>query len=61
MNLREIEWGDMDWIELAQDTEQWNVLVNTIMNLRVAQNVGKFLRDCTTGGLSRRAQIHGVS
>jgi hypothetical protein len=33
MDLREIEWGGMDWIHLAQDRDQWKTLVNTIMNL----------------------------
>jgi hypothetical protein len=27
--------GGMDWIGLAQDTDQWKALVNTVMNLRV--------------------------
>jgi hypothetical protein len=35
MDLREIGWGGMDWIELAHDRDQWRVLVNTVMNLRV--------------------------
>jgi hypothetical protein len=35
MDLREIGWGGMDWIDLAQDRGQWRVLVNTVMNLRV--------------------------
>jgi hypothetical protein len=35
MDLREIEWDGMDWIELAQDRDQWSSLVNTVMNLRV--------------------------
>jgi hypothetical protein len=35
--------------------------MNTVMNLRVPQNVVKFLGSCTTGGFSRRAQLHGVS
>jgi hypothetical protein len=35
MDLREISWGSVDWIELAQDREQWWALVNTVMNLRV--------------------------
>jgi hypothetical protein len=35
MDLREIGWGGMDWIDLAQDRDQWRVLVNTVMNLRV--------------------------
>jgi hypothetical protein len=34
-DLREIGWGCMDWIDLAQDRDQWRVLVNTMMNLRV--------------------------
>jgi hypothetical protein len=35
MDLREIRWGGMVWIELAQDRDKWRVLVNTVMNLRV--------------------------
>jgi hypothetical protein len=35
MDLREIRWDDMDWIELAQDRDQWRALVNTVMNLGV--------------------------
>jgi hypothetical protein len=32
MDLREIGWGGMDWIDLAQDRDQWRALVNTAMN-----------------------------
>jgi hypothetical protein len=35
MDLREIGWDDMDWIDLAQDRDQCIALVNTLMNLRV--------------------------
>jgi hypothetical protein len=35
LDLREIEWDGMDWIELAQDKDRWRALVNTVMNLRV--------------------------
>jgi hypothetical protein len=35
MDLREIGWGNMDWIGLAQDRDQWRALVNTVMNLQV--------------------------
>jgi hypothetical protein len=34
MDLREIEWGDMGWIDLAEGRDQWRTLVNTVMNLR---------------------------
>jgi hypothetical protein len=35
MDLRESGWGGMDWIDMAQDRDQWRALVNTVMNLRV--------------------------
>jgi hypothetical protein len=58
MHLREIGWNGIDWINLAQDWDQWKALVNKVMNLRVPQNTTKFLSSCTTGGYSRRAQLH---
>jgi hypothetical protein len=33
--VREIGWGVVEWIQLAQDTDRWRALVNTVMNLRV--------------------------
>jgi hypothetical protein len=35
LDLRKIGWGGMDWIDLAQDRDQWRALLNTVMNLRV--------------------------
>ena len=35
MNLQELGFGGMDWIELAQDKDRWRVLVTAVMNLRV--------------------------
>jgi hypothetical protein len=35
LDVREMGRGGMDWIHLAQDTDQWRVLVNMAMNLRV--------------------------
>jgi hypothetical protein len=32
MDLQEVGYGDMDWIELAQDREKWQALVNEVMN-----------------------------
>jgi hypothetical protein len=51
----------MDSIDVAQDRDKWIVFVNTIMSLRVSYDVRKFLSNFTTGGLSRRAQLHAVS
>jgi hypothetical protein len=35
MDLREIGWNGMDWIDLTQDRNQWRTLLNTGINLRV--------------------------
>jgi hypothetical protein len=35
VDLREIGWGGMDWIDLAQDRDKWRAFLNTVMNLRV--------------------------
>jgi hypothetical protein len=57
MDLREIGWDGVDWVDLAQDRDQWRALVNTVMNLLVSKNAGKFLSGCTIGGFSRRVQL----
>jgi hypothetical protein len=35
IDLSEIGWGDMNWINLAQARDQWRALVNTVMDLRL--------------------------
>jgi hypothetical protein len=35
IDLREIGWDGMDWIDLAYERDKWRALVNTAMNLRV--------------------------
>jgi hypothetical protein len=35
MDLREIGWESVDWIQLAEYRNRWRALVNTVMNLRV--------------------------
>jgi hypothetical protein len=42
----------MDWLDVAQDRDQWRALVNTVMNLPVP-NVDKFFSNFTTDGFSR--------
>jgi hypothetical protein len=36
MDLREIGWDGVDWIDMAQDRNQWRALVNMVLNLRVS-------------------------
>jgi hypothetical protein len=35
MELREVGWGDVDWIDVAQDRNRWRAIVNLVLNLRV--------------------------
>jgi hypothetical protein len=35
MNLRETGWDGVDWIDMAQDRDQWRALVNMALNLGV--------------------------
>jgi hypothetical protein len=35
MDLKEIGWGGMNWVDLAEDRDQWRAVVNTVMNLLV--------------------------
>jgi hypothetical protein len=35
MDIREVGWGDVDWIGLAKDRNMWSALVNSVFNLRV--------------------------
>jgi hypothetical protein len=57
MDLREIGWDGVDWIDMAQGRDQWRALVNMILNLRVPLNAGGFLRGCIIDSSSRRAQL----
>jgi hypothetical protein len=43
MDLWEIKLEGVDWIHLAQDKDQWQAAVNTVMNPRVPQKTGSFL------------------
>jgi hypothetical protein len=35
MDLGEIGWGGVDWIDVAQDKDKWSALLNMALNLRV--------------------------
>ena len=34
MDIQDVGYGSMDWIDLAQDRDRWRALVNAVMNLR---------------------------
>jgi hypothetical protein len=42
MDLVEMGWGDLDWIDLAQDRERWRALVNSALDLRVQKMLGNY-------------------
>jgi hypothetical protein len=50
MDLREIGWDGADWIDMAEDRDQWRALGFHKM-------LGGFLRGCTIDSSSRRAQL----
>jgi hypothetical protein len=35
MDIREVGWDGMNWIDLAQDRDRWRAIVNAVMNLWV--------------------------
>jgi hypothetical protein len=35
MDLVEVGWGDVDWIDLAEDRNRWKVLVISVLSLRI--------------------------
>jgi hypothetical protein len=35
MDLRDIGWDGVDWIDMAQDRDKWRTVVNAVLNLRV--------------------------
>jgi hypothetical protein len=39
IDLKKIGWGDVDWIDLAQDRNQWRALMKALMYFRVLLNI----------------------
>jgi hypothetical protein len=40
MDLQEVGWGSMDWIDLAQDKNRWQALINVVINFRLNKMQG---------------------
>jgi hypothetical protein len=47
--FRKWDWGNMDWIELAQDRDRCRALINAVMNIRCSIKCGEFLDWLRTG------------
>jgi CRISPR/Cas system-associated protein Cas7 (RAMP superfamily) len=58
MDLEEVGWVGMDWIDLAQDRDRWQALLNAVMNLWVRKNVGNFLISSGPLSFSKRTLLH---
>jgi hypothetical protein len=43
INLQQVEWEGVDWIDLDQDKDRWRALVNVVINLPFPENAGNFL------------------
>jgi len=43
MDKQEVGWGEVDWLELAQDRDRWRQLVSPVMNLRGSIKCGEFV------------------
>jgi hypothetical protein len=41
MDLKDMGWDGMDWIDLSHDRDQWKALVNMVMNIQVPYNYWK--------------------
>jgi hypothetical protein len=60
MDLEEAGWVGIDWIDLAENRDRWWALVNTMMSIRVLQNMGNFLSSLGCISFSGRTLLHGV-
>jgi hypothetical protein len=61
MDLTDIGYSEMDWINLAQERIPRRALVNTEKNLRVSLKIGKVLSSYAAMRYPKRTQFHGAS
>jgi hypothetical protein len=45
MDLKEIRWKGVGWIDLVQHRDKWWAVVNNVMNPQIRYNAGNFLTE----------------
>lgn len=61
MDIREILFASVDWINVSQNMDQWRALTHIVMNLCVIWNFENFLSYEVTTGFWRNIRLHGES
>jgi len=61
MDLKEIGCEDLDWIEQKQDRDQWQALVNMVMNLWIPWKAGNSLTSWESISFLWKTLLHGIS
>ena len=58
MDIKEVEWGGMNWIDLGQDRDRWRVLANAVMKLCVSYRAGNLLSSWGPDKFFRKDSSH---
>jgi hypothetical protein len=60
-DLSGIGWEGVDWTQLSYDRENWRVVLNSAVKIRVLRNAGNFLTTLGDNSVCRMIMLHGVS
>jgi hypothetical protein len=60
VDVTENGWGDVEWISLAHDRDNWRAFVNAVMNISVLKNAGQLTSGYMTNGSSSSSHLQTV-